>query len=226
MMRPSAAFFEIWTRGSETCFHSVTAPWVELVSRWWCWYSPFVFSVLFQEKWWWSLWCWWENPTSEGPSKFYSTQKTARENIFYHTVTSSFRLRVKVRVSVCLMKGLASIGHKEESWNDGGASKTCSQSIREIKYMCCACTCLFESTGGAGGHGGGCGEGDPAGPVERSVRQRSAPHRRVRFRQQLVRDRLAKGWWVTSSHGQRLLLRIIIFENFNILNLLPSLQQH
>jgi len=67
-----------------------------------------------------------------------------------------------------------------------------------MKCLQCKCVCwphshIFESTGGPGRYGGGRGQRDPAGPIKRSVRQHSAPHRRVRFRQQLVRDGLAAG---------------------------------
>lgn len=124
--------------------------------------------VVSQEKWWGRLWCWWENPTSEGQGKFFPL------------LENSFGIHW-----LRLQRGIM------ELWQEG------QRCFKEMRSMCCLH--IFESTGGAGRHGGGSGQWDPAGHTERGVWQHSAPHRRVGFRQQLVRDRLSTG--LASSHG-------------------------
>lgn len=121
-----------------------------------------------QEKWGGRLWCWWENPTSEGQGKFFPL------------LEDSFGIHW-----LRLQRGIM------ELWQGG------QRRFKEMRSMCCLH--IFESAGGAGRHGGGSGQWDPAGRAERGVRRRSAPHRRVGFRQQLVRDRLSTGLWLEAT---------------------------
>lgn len=75
-----------------------------------------------------------------------------------------------------------------------------------LKRTRCPHSDCFDPAGSPGGYGGRCGQRAPAGPTEGGVRQRSAPHRRVGFRQQLVRDGLPQEsstltqGWATEAH--------------------------
>lgn len=61
-------------------------------------------------------------------------------------------------------------------------------------------TCMFESTGSTGGHGGRCGQWDFAGYFERRVWQYAAPHRCIRFREQLVRQNIKQQFEHTEAN--------------------------